>query len=102
MMIDWAAKMREQTRFAKRMAGEVPVALADPRLTSDEAEQLLQTVENCALSFDAVVKEMEYEDASAPHTRTAEAIAAVWLDLRRMATDRLRILRLPPRRHAIS
>ena len=50
MMIDWAARMREQTRFAKRMAGEVPIALADPRLTSDEAEQLLQTVENCALS----------------------------------------------------
>ena len=101
-MIDWAARMREQTRFAKRMADDVPAALSDPYLTPGDAEQLLQTVENCALSFDAIVREMQRAEADTPHVRTAETIAAVWLDLRRMTTDRLRIARQPPRRRAAS
>mgnify|MGYP000573661604 CR=1 FL=1 len=65
---------------------QLGVAGVDQQWAAD-AEQLLQTVENCALSFDAIVREMQRAEADTPHVRTAETIAAVWLDLREPAAD---------------
>ncbi len=98
MAVDWSAKLREQSRFVMRMANEVPIALADPSLGRKEAEQLFQTVENCALSFEAIVEEMHRTGAETPHFHAAATISVIWLDLTRLAADRMHDLQQPPRR----
>jgi len=100
MDVDWSARLREQSRFAKRMASELPAALSDPRITIDEAEQLLRTVKNCAMSFEAMAEEMRRGRPDASHLRTTAVISAVWLDLTRFAADKVQALRQPPRRRA--
>jgi len=100
MAVDWSAKLREQSRFAKRMVGDVPTALSDPHLSEEDARQLFQTIENCALSFDAIIEEMHRIGAETQHMRAASTIAAVWLDLMRLAAERLRGLQQPGRRRA--
>jgi hypothetical protein len=98
MAVDWSARLREQSRFVMRMANEVPAALGDPSITHGDAEQLFQTVENCALSFDAIVDEMHRGGAETSQFRAATAISAIWLDLTRLAADRMRDFQHSPRR----
>lgn len=98
MAIDWSAKLREQSRFVMRMANDLPAALADRSLTRIEAEQLFQTVENCALSFEAIVEEMHRAGAETPHFRAAATISAIWLDLTHLTAERMRELQQPSRR----
>ena len=92
MAVDWLARLREQGTFAKRMAREVPIALSDSRLTLQEAGQLYQTVDNCARSFDAIVREMAQAGADKSFFHAAETVAGLWLDLSHLAANRVEAL----------
>ena len=89
MPVDWLARLREQGRFAKRMAREVPLALAEPGLTIGEAEQLHETVKNCALSFDAIVEEMPGAQLDMSYTRAASAVCRIWSDLATLSAGKV-------------
>lgn len=98
MAINWQARLREQGRFAKRMASEVPVAFGDPGLTREDALQLYRTVENCARGFDEIVARMEREGVDPSYLKAAEVVSELWLDLSRLAADKASLMIEPARR----
>jgi hypothetical protein len=95
MPVDWVARLQEQGRFAKRMAREVPLALAEPDLTIADAEQLHETVGNCAQSFKAIVAEMRRGELDIAYTRAANAVSRIWSDLSTLSANKVRALQDP-------
>jgi len=90
MTIDWSARLREQGRFVRKIASDLPAALAEPGLTSREAAQLAISVRNCAGSFASMLAEMEAARLAQSYFRSAEIISLLWADLREVADARAR------------
>lgn len=77
-MPDWIATIRAQGDIAKRMSEEIPKALGNPDITSQQLNQLYKLVVRCGNDLDAIVDKMgEYEVDEALY-EAAEALESIW------------------------
>lgn len=98
MAIDWFATVSAAGELAKTAAQDVPIALANERMTLDEASKLHRTVEMRAQECDAMIAEMQDDDdVNEDLLEAADHLQNMWDSLAVACASKVRELQgLPP------
>lgn len=93
MAAHWLETIRESGELAKRMATEVPKVLGNPDLTTEQANQLFNSINKHCLDVERLIDEMEDEDADEAMLDAAESLDDMWATIAEAVAEKLIELR---------
>jgi len=91
--MDWISVLTDLGDFARKLAREIPPALSDPNITSDQVTRLYQVLEKQAQAVERMVGTMNDEDVGEHLIKAAEALEDIFSDLAAAAANKMIELR---------
>lgn len=92
----WIDQLRNHGDYTRKMAADLPRALAIPELTLEQASRLYKLIEAAAQKFDAFLAKMDGENLPETACEAAEALENTWAAMAITAANKVRTMKGQP------